>query len=61
MKGDQIAFQWGEIRQVVQKLQPFEGWETKKLTLARNFSHTLQTTAGTKILRNHKEMCKTKF
>ena len=35
-----IAFQWGEIRQLIQRLKSFKGWETKKLMSARNFGHT---------------------
>ena len=36
-------------------------WETKKLTSARSFIHTLQIPPGTKILRYRQEKCKTKF
>ena len=32
-----------QIEQVVRKLKLFKGWETKKLTSARNFNHNLQT------------------
>ena len=33
-------------------IQMLENWETKKVTSTTNFSHTLQTPSGIKILQN---------
>ena len=50
-----------QIGQVVKKLEPFKGWETKKLMSPGNFSYTLQTLLGNEVFRNRYEMYNTKF